>query len=670
LDSISGARIFLIFTYRPDFVHTWGGRSYHSQVNLNRLSNRESLAVANHLLGSNDIDIDLEELILEKTEGVPFFIEELVKSLKELRIIEKKNNSYQLVKHAQEVAIPTTIQDVIMARVDSLPEGAKEVLQTGSVIEREFGYGLIKRVIDLSQEELLSHLSVLKDSELIYERGIYPQSSYIFKHALTQDVVYDSILTRRRKEIHGWVGEAIENLYTERLEEFYEMLAFHYTEAGLIEKAIGYWQLAGTRASERSAYLEAISHLTKGLELLMTLPDTPERVQHELTLQLALGSALQATKGYAAPEREKVYTRAWELCQQIGEAPEHFPVLFGLWQFYTLGGQLQKGREVGERLLSHAQRQHDPALMLEAHRALGFTLLSLAEYTQAREHGEHGFTLYDPKQHRSHAFIYGQDPGMTCLIYAAVALWLLGHPDQARARSHEALSLAQEQDHPYSIVWALSWIAQILQFCGELQEVKERTETATALAREQGFPLWEAWGMIIEGWVRAQQGREEEGIAQIQQGLAGYGATGSETMRLYFLALQVEAYEIVGKVEEGLTVLDEAIALVHKSEVRFYEAELYRLKGELLRKDAEDKEERQKIEVEAEACFLKALEISRQQGAKSMELRTTMSLSRLWQSQDKKKEAHDLLSKIYNWFTEGFDTTDLKNAKKLLDELS
>jgi predicted ATPase len=336
LGIISGARIFLIFTYRPEYVHTWGTKSYHNQVNLNRLSNSECLAMAAYLLGTENIDADLEELILDKTEGVPFFIEEFIKSLKDLKIIERKNNRYQLSMDIQDLPIPSTIHDVIMARVDTLPEEVKEVLQIGSVIGREFSHDLIMKVISLSEVELLSNLSALKDSELLYERGIFPQSTYIFKHALTQDVVYDSILTRRRKQIHEEVGKAIENLYTERLEEFYEMLALHYTEAGLSEKAIGYCQRAGKRATERSAYQEAISHLTTGLTLLQTLPETLARHQQELPLQTALGAASLMVRGHTAPEVETAYTRARVLCQQLGDTQDMLPVLFGLWRFCVM----------------------------------------------------------------------------------------------------------------------------------------------------------------------------------------------------------------------------------------------------------------------------------------------------------------------------------------------
>jgi predicted ATPase len=317
LESIPGARVLMIFTYRPEFVHTWGGKSYHSQVNLNRLSNRESLAMVAYLLGTEEIDRDLEELILEKTEGVPFFIEEFIKSLQDLKIITRKDNTYYLAKDIKDLIIPSAIQDVIMARVDSLPEGAKGLLQTGSVAGREFSHDLIERVMGLSETELLSHLSVLKDSELLYERGIYPQSTYIFKHALIQDAAYLSLLKSTCQEYHRKIAQVLEKNFAETMETQPELLAHHYTEAGLNEQAVGYWHQAGQRAARRSANVEAINHLTKGLKVLMTLPDTLERARQELDVQITLGPVLMAVKGFVSLDTERAYARARELCQQV-----------------------------------------------------------------------------------------------------------------------------------------------------------------------------------------------------------------------------------------------------------------------------------------------------------------------------------------------------------------
>jgi predicted ATPase/class 3 adenylate cyclase len=664
LESIPGARVLMIFTYRPEFVHTWGAKSYHSQLNLNRLSNRESLALVAYLLGTEEIDRDLEELILEKTEGVPFFIEEFIKSLQDLKIIERKDNKYRITKDTKEATIPATVQDVIMARVDSLPEGVKAFLQTVSAVGREFSYDLTKRVTGLTEQELLSHLSVLKDSELLYERGIYPQSTYIFKHALTQDATYQSLLKSTRQKYHRKIAQVLEKNFPDTMETQPELLAHHYTEAGLNEQAVGYWHQAGKRATQRSANVEAINHLSKGLEVLMTLPDTLERARQELDLQITLGPVFMAVKGFASLDTERAYARARELCQQVGETPQLFPVLHGLCRFHMVRAEFQAMRELAEQLFSLAQRVQDPALLLEAHRLMGQTMFWLGEMASAREHLEQGITLYDPQQHRSHAFLYGQDPGVMCRSFVAWPIWVLGYPDQALQSIHEALNLAQEVAHPFSLPFALVAAAIVHQFHREAQAVQEGAEAVIAVSTEQGFPYWLTYGTILRGWALTAQGEGAEGIAQMRQGLVARRAMGAELLRPYFLSLLAEAYGKVGQIEEGLTVLNEALDTVNKTEERYWEAELYRRKGELLLM-----QQGQKVG-EAEECFRKALEIARRQQAKSLELRAAMSLSRLWQQQGEQEVAHQLLAEIYGWFTEGFDTADLKEAEVLLGELA
>ncbi|MGD8228422.1 MAG: AAA family ATPase, partial [Desulfobacteraceae bacterium] len=664
LESIPGARVLMIFTYRPEFVHTWGGKSYHSQVNLNRLSNRESLAMVSYLLGTQEIDRDLEELILEKTEGVPFFIEEFIKSLKDLKIIERKDSRYYLAKDIEDVIIPSAIQDVIMARVDSLPEGSKGALQTGSVVGREFSHNLIELVMGLSEIELLSHLSVLKDSELLYERGIYPQSTYIFKHALIQDATYQSLLKSTRQKYHLKIAQVLEKHFPDTMETQPELLAHHYTEAGLNEQAVRYWHQAGKRATQRSAHVEAINHFTKGLEVLMALPDTLERARQELDLQTTLGPVLMSVKGFASLDTERAYARARELCQQVGETPQRFPVLYGLFRFYMSRAEFQTMRELAEQLFSLAQRVQDPALLMEAHRVMGQTMYWLGDMASAREHMEQGMALYDPQQHRSHAFVYGQDPGVACQSFGAMPIWKLGYPDQALQSIHEALTLAQELTHPFSLAYALQLAAVVHQFRREAQEAQERAETLISLSTEQGFPLWLAYGTILRGWAFTEQGEGAEGIAQMRQGLVAHRATGAELHRPHFLSLLAEAYGKVGQPEEGLTVLVEALEMTDNTGERHWEAELHRRKGELLLMQQGQKAE------EAEECFRQALDIARRQQAKSLEVRAATSLSRLWQLQGKQEEAHQFLAEIYGWFTEGFGTADLKEAKVLLEELA
>jgi predicted ATPase len=569
-----------------------------------------------------------------------------------------------------------------MARLDRLGT-AKEVAQLGATLGREFTYDLLQAVSPLEEVRLQPALTKLIEAEVLYQRGLPPQARYLFKHALIQDAAYHSLLKSTRQQYHTTIARVLEERVPETKETQPEFLAHHYTEAGLIAQAIPYWQSAGQRAIERSANAEAVAHLTKGLELLKTLPDTPERTGQELTLQLALGAQLKATKGYGAPEVEQIYTRSRELCQQLGATPQLFPVLWGLWGFYGVRAEYQTARELGQQCLTLAQGVQDPALLVEAYFALGLTLLCLGEFPPARDLLAQGIALYDPRQHYLHAHLYGQDPGVVCLSWAAHAQWYLGYPDQALKRSHAALTLARELSHPYSLAYALDHAAWLHQYRREGQAAQELAEAEIALCTEQGFALFVAHGTLQRGWAWTEQGQGEEGIAQIQQGLAAWRATGAEVERPYILARLAEAYGKVRQPEEGLTVLAEALVTVEKTEERFYEAELYRLKGELTLQKFQGPSSKFQVppspqplisnthaEAEAEACFLKAIEIAQRQQAKSLELRATISLARLWQQQGKQHVARSMLSEIYGWFTEGFDTKDLQEAKALLDNLS
>jgi predicted ATPase len=555
-----------------------------------------------------------------------------------------------------------------MARLDRLPT-AKGVAQLGATLGREFSYELIQAVSPMDEKPLQSALTKLVEAELLYQRRQPPQSRYIFKHALIQDAAYQSLLKSKRQQYHQQIVKVLEERFPETKETQPELLAYHYTEAGLVAQAIPYWQQAGQRASQRSAFVEAVAHLTKGLELLKALPDSPERAQRELTLQLALGAPLMTTKGYAAPEMEQAYTRARELCRQLGEPPQLFPVLFGLAAFRLTRGEVQTARELSEQLLRLAQSVQDTALLVAAHNALGETLYHLGEFVLAHKHLEQGIAVFDPQHHHSLVSGYGADQGEQCLCYAAYVLRHLGYPDQALKRIREALTLAQEFSHPYSLVYVLICTAFHHQFCREGQFAREHAEEVITLCTEQGFPWFLALGTIVRGWALSEQGQAEEGIAQMQQGLAACRATGAEVSQPHGLALLAEAYGKMGQVEEGLALLAEALDMADKTGERVNEAELYRLKGELTLK-SRVQGSKSNVQEEAEGYFHKAGEVARRQQAKSLELRAAMSLARLWQQQGKKDEARQMLADIYGWFTEGFDTADLKEAKALLDSLA
>jgi predicted ATPase len=607
------------------------------------------------------------------------------------------------------LGIPTTLQNALMARLDRLGP-AKEIAQAGAVLGREFSYELLHAVSPVDEDTFQHGLRQLVAAELVYQSGLPPQARYQFKHALVQDTAYQSLLKSTRQKYHQQIAQVLEKQFSQTVETQPELVAHHYAEAGLAAQAIPYWQQAGQRATQRSANVEAISHLTKGLVLLKVLPDTPERNQQELSLQIALGGPLIAIEGYGVPEVGKVYARARELCQQVGETSHLFPMLEGLWVFSLNRGQLQMARELAEQHLSLAQRMNDPVHLLQSYYLLGLTLLYLGEFVSGREHLEQGVALYDPQQYRSLAVLSGVvDPGVICLCYVALVLWLLGYSEQALKRSQEAITLAQELTHSYSLAFALDQVAWLHQFRWEDQITQERAEALITLSTEQGFAQASAEGTIYRGWALAAQGKGEEGTTQMQQGLAALRATGTALGRPYWLALLAEVYGKVGKAEEGRSVLAEALAAVEKSDERWYEAELYRLRGELTLQEANQKAKgkRQKkfsvvssqlsvpspqpltpstqveVDQEAEKCFLKAIEIAQRQQAKSLELRATVSLARLWQQQAtqsesrntnhasraKLDEAHRMLSDIYTWFTEGFDTKDLQEAKALLDSL-
>jgi predicted ATPase len=668
-ERVASARLLLLVNYRPEFQHPWGSKTFYRQLRLDPLGPDEAHALLTAVLGDSAAVQPLKQLILTKTAGNPFFMEEMAQTLVDQGVLRRDAaGGMQLVSPVTGSALtalqlPPTVQGLLAARIDRLPADEKALLQTLAVLGKEFVWSLLTQVTDQPDEELQRLLAHLQAQEFIYEQPAFPDSAYIFKHALTQEVAYNAVLLERRRVVHERAAQAIEGLFAERLPEHYHALAHHYSRSGNTGKAIDYLYRAGQQAVERSAYAEAVSHLTTALDLLSNLPETRERSQQELVVQMTLGMALKATKGNGAPEMERLYTRARELCERVGEPPQLFRVLWGLWEVYFQRGDYQTMRALGEQLLSLAQRLQDPDLLLEAHHALWATLFFAGELTAAQPHLDQGMRLYDLQRHRDHAALYsGHDPGVCCHMLAALSLWLRGYPDRAVASSQAALALAQQLAHPLSLTFALHSAAVVHHLRREAPQTRTHAEAAITIATDQGFPQHLAQAMPMRGWALAASGRVEEGRAQIQQGLVAYRATGATRVRPYQLALLAETSAQVGHTTEGLEALGEALAMLDKSGVRWWEAELYRLKGELLLQHAVAPPE------EAEACFQQALDIARRQQAKSLELRAAMSLSRLWQRQGKSGAARELLAEIYGWFTEGFDTADLQEAKGLLDE--
>jgi TOMM system kinase/cyclase fusion protein len=657
------ARILTVLACRPEFRPPWGFRAHLTQLTLSRLPRAQAQVMVEHVAGGKALPAEIRQQVVAKTDGVPLFVEELTKMVLESSLLQEREDHYELMGPLPALAIPATLYDSLMARLDRLAT-VREVAQLGATLGRTFAYELLRAVSPQDEATLQQALAQLVEAELLYQRGVPPQASYLFKHALIQDAAYQSLLKSTRQRYHQRIAQVLEAQFPGMAETQPELLAHHYTEAGLSAQAIPYWQRAGQRTSERSAHVEAIAHLTRGLEVLNTLPDTPERMQQELVIQTTLGPALLATKGYAAPEVGKVYARAQDLCQQVGETPQIFPTLYGLYYFHVIRAEFYRARELAEQLLRMARHQQDQTFLLLAQQALAGSLFHLGELTLCRTHLERGMALYDAQQHHVLAFRYGIDPGVFFLSYAARPLWLLGFPDQARTSIREALTLARKLVHPFSLAFTLHWAATTHQLRREAPASQEQAEVSMAFSREQGFALWVPGGTVLRGWALTEQGQMEEGIAQMRQGMSAWQATGAEADRPYYLALLAEVYGKAGQAEEGLPLLAEALAVMDAIEERYYEAELYRLQGELLLVHAAPQH------AEAEICFRQALDIARHQQAKSLELRATMSLSRLWQRQGKHQEAYDLLAPIYGWFTEGFDTADLQEAKALLEELS
>jgi predicted ATPase len=443
------ARILALWTFRPDFSPPWTGRSHLTQVTLHRLPRRQAAEMTDRVAHGKALPPEVVEQVVAKTDGVPLFVEELTKMVLESGLLQEREDRYELTGPLPPLAIPATLHDSLMARLDRLA-AVKGLAQLGATLGREFSYNLLQAVSLWDEETLQRGLHQLVEAEFLYQQGLPPQAMYVFKHALIQEAAYQSLLKSTRQQYHQRIAQVLEARFPETCETQPELLAHHYTEAGLVAQAIPYWQRAGQRAIERSANVEAISHLSKGLELLMTLPDTAERTQHELAFLTTLGPALMATKGYAAPEVVQAYTRARELCQQVGETPEHFLVLYNLWVFYVIRAEHQTTLELGEQCFQLAQRVQDATLLLMAHFMLGASWFYRGSPALACTHLEHMMALYDPEHHHVLAYHYGGfDPGIVGLIFYAWALWLRGYPVQARAHSAKALSLAQQLAHPY-----------------------------------------------------------------------------------------------------------------------------------------------------------------------------------------------------------------------------
>jgi class 3 adenylate cyclase/predicted ATPase len=662
LDQTPTASLLVLLTCRPHFQLAWHHRSYLTEITVNRLSPTQVAQIVTRMTDGKTLPQEVLQQILVKTDGVPLFVEEMTKAILESGQLIAVDGHYALTGTLSTLAIPATLQDSLMARLDRLMTG-KVIAQLGATIGRQFSYALLQAVAQLNERTLQEELHRLVEAELLYQRGVPPQATYTFKHALIQGAAYESLLKSTRQQYHQLIAHVLEAQFPETAETQPELLAHHYTEAGLIEQAVLYWYHAGQSAIQRSAHVEAIRHLRQGLALLHTLPETQERTKRDVDLLIALGASLRATQGSGASETQQTYTRARQLCKDLEDPYHLFSVLHGLWNYAQIRAEYQTAQALGEQLLALAQHAQDATMLVAAHAALERTLFHRGAIASAQTHFVQGIALYDAQQQRSAASLSGDDAGVICHIYGARALWYLGYPDQGRTQGDAAVTLAQHLASPFSLSLAMGHAAIVHQFRREWRRAQERAEASHSLAKEQGFPFYMAISAILHGWALAHQGRVKEGIEEIHQGLRAFQATGAETARPYYLALLAEAQGALGEPETGLTALAEALTRAETTGERWYDPELYRLKGALLLQQSSHNA------TEAESCFHHALDIARTQQAKSFELRAATSLARLWQQQGKRRDAHDLLAPVYHWFTEGFDTADLQDAKALLEAL-
>jgi predicted ATPase/DNA-binding winged helix-turn-helix (wHTH) protein len=681
------ARLLIVGTYRPVEMlannHPLG--TMKQELDVHRLCQELRLKllteenVADYLAKRFTIDPSrrfdtLAPVIHARTDGNPLFIVNMVDYLLVdpgvlVNLREMSEAEWAEALRAYGLDALRSIRQMIERNLERLKPQEQTVLEGASIAGAEFSSASVAAALECPQNEVEACCERLSRREqFVSEQGpiTWPDgtvaTSFRFHHALYQEVLYGRLSASRQVQLHRRIATREEAAYGDRAGEVATELANHYRRANDKQKAIQYFQLAGQRAVARGAMIEGERHFTGALQLLSEFPENVERDRRELELQLAVGPALIAVKGWAASETERAYTRARKLGDRLGDSPELFPALFGMWAIYVDRGEFLMASELAEQLL-RAPSARDPSLLTYAQLARGVTSYWMGQFLTARDYLESAITLYDPERHLPLIFRYGYDAGVATLSYAAWTLWHLGYSDQALKRSYEALALAQRLSHPLNLAHAELFVGVLHQYRREVRAVQENSENVIAHSAEHGLTDYWGWATGLCGWATAQLGRSNEGIAQQREGLAAFSAT-EALLRPYFLCMLAETCTETSRLDDGLNALTEALAAADEHDLRFYEAETHRLKGELLsRQDGSNA-------AKAQSCFERAMEIARRQSAKSLELRATMSLARLLRNTDRCDEACAMLAEIYNWFTEGFDTADLKDAKALLDELS
>jgi DNA-binding winged helix-turn-helix (wHTH) protein/predicted ATPase len=659
VERVRSLPVLLIVTFRPEFQPPWAGQPQVSMLALNRLDRRDRTVLIAQIAGKT-LPGEVVFAIAERTDGVPLFVEELTKSVLESGLLREENDRYVLDRALPPLAIPITLHASLVARLDRLVS-ARMVAQIGAAIGRQFSYALVRAVSRLSEDELQAALGQLVASELVFQRGTPPDAVYSFKHALVQDAAHGSLLRNARQQLHAQIAEVLAAHSPEIIESQPELLAQHYAEAGLVEKAVAFWGKAGHRSVARSAMAEAAAQFQKGLDQLARLPDIPERRQKELEFSSALGAVLNVVKGSAAPETGQAYARARELWEQLGSPVEFIQVPCGQSRYHAHRGELDQAQSLAEDLLHLSHRRNDSAGVVMGHYSSGRNLMFVGSFAASRSHLEAVLALYDPNSHHSLVRQTGIHPQLAAQAALGIVLFCLGFPDRALAQSDKAIVEARRLPHPPSLAMSLGIDALLLSIIGDDIGLEQRADGLIAVATDQGFPFYRATGAIFRGWVKAKNSDVTEGLSLLRAGSSAYSATGAAAWMPLYIALLAGACEIAGQIEEGAARLDQALQLVERTGERWFTAELDRQRGRLLLRQGNPEA--------AEELYCKALSIAREQEAKLWELRAAASLAQLWRGQGRRAAARDLLAPVYTWFTEGFATPDLKEAKALLDEL-
>jgi predicted ATPase/class 3 adenylate cyclase len=667
VDRIRTVGVLLVVTYRPEFEPPWIGQPHVTVVILNRLAERDVAVMIDRVTGNKPLPTSIRQDIIERTDGIPLFVEEMTKAILEA---ESEGDARQTIAAVPStgLAVPASLHASLMARLDRLGP-AKEVAQIGAAIGREFSHALLAEVQRKSEPDLQSALDRLIGAGLLFRQGVPPHASYLFKHALVQDAAYGTLLREPRRALHSRIAEALENKFPEIADNQPELLARHCTEAGEIERAARLWDKAGQRSMQRSALVEAIEQFNRALELIETLPSTSALRRETIKLQVALITPLLSVKGFGAPETKAVAERARRLIEQaeaLGEPPEDplllCAVLYGLCTSNYMAFNGDELRNLARQLLELAQKQGTTAALLTAHRMMGLALACTGEILQSRAHLDQAVALYDPTEHRALATRFGADARVSVLSFRSMALWTIGYPEAALADAANALKDAREIGQAVSLMYALLHTSPTHIYCGNYQTANTQLHQVVALANERGTAFWKAHGMLHESCVLAFTGRASDAARLATSGIALYQSTGSTAWMPWYLSSLARAYADLGQFDDAWRCITEATTAIEVTKQSWWEAEVRNTAGEIAIKEADA--------AKAQAHFERALSIAREKQAKSFELRAAMSLARLWRDQGKVQQARELLAPVYGWFTEGFDTRDLKEAKALLEELA